>query len=132
MSNKLQNSGTVSRGGDLATAASAKRKPHRTPEKADVNSGLERTPVDRRRWRMTLGMTDSKVLTSGPTDGKLIIQNDGPAKIRVLAGTNVVGVHTYHMVASGHVMTVRFSCFVAVETIGKEPATFDFEVIESK
>jgi hypothetical protein len=29
-------------------------------------------------------------------------------------------------------VTVRFSCFVAVETVGRAPATFDFEVIESK
>jgi hypothetical protein len=128
---KQRDGGTAVRRGAPATAGSAKHKRHRPPSKAGVNSSPETTPVDRQRWRMTLGVTDSKVLTSGPTDGKLIIQNDGPAKIRVLAGTNVVGVHTYHMVASGHVMTVQFLGFVAVETIGKEPATFDFEVIES-
>ena len=77
-------------------------------------------------------MPDSKVLTSGVMDGKLTIQDDGPAKIRVIAGTNIIGVHKNSKVASGHVMTVQFLGFVAVETIGKEPATFDFEVIERK
>jgi hypothetical protein len=129
---------TSSRRGSRATVGSANHKHAsltalqgpRAWKKAGGESGPEKAPVDRQH--LTLSTPDSKMLTSSVTDGMLTIQNKGPARIRVVAGTDVIGVFNDSIVASGNVMTVQFLGFVAVETIGKEPATFDFEVIESK